>query len=127
MPKTITKSEIPAVVRQSVDSPHRANVLALQGFLAADGDKAALVYDASDGVTSETLGGTMQALRNAAKAAGHRLRLRWTDTKGLLYVVTDGEYVPMDPEKAAARAAKRAETQAAKAADQPAKAAAKRR
>lgn len=117
MPKAIAVEEMPAFVRTRADSAHSANVLALREWLQSDASETqALVFDKNDGISKETLGGTTQALRNAAKVLKCRLRVRYTETKNLLYVSTDGEYIPMTDEKRAERAAKRAATEAKKSA-----------
>lgn len=107
MPSVVSIEEVPAVVRARADSPHAANVSALRDWLVTGGE-GALAYGAGDGVTDKTFAATVQALRNAAKALGCRLRVRWTSSRGMLYVTNDGQYVPMSPEKVAARQEKRA-------------------
>ena len=113
MPTQVKLTDVPAIVRERASSPHAANVAALRDFLSS-GDDGALCYSKSDGVSEESLPGLMQALRNAAKASGYRLRLRLTSTKGHLYVVADGAYVPLSEERKAARAAARAKNAAGK-------------
>lgn len=107
MPTVVSIEEVPAIVRARADSPHAANVAALREWLRAGGE-GALAYSAADGVDDKRFAATVQALRNAAKVDGYRLRVRWTASKGVLYVTNDGTYQPMDPDVVAARQAKRA-------------------
>ena len=107
MASLVALVDVPAIVRERVSSPHAKNVEELRSFLGS-GAEGALCYGKEDGVTEKTLPGLMQALRNAAKAQGCRLRLRWTSQKSLLFVVNDGAYTPLSPERKAARAAARA-------------------
>lgn len=60
-------------------------------------DSLAIGFGADDGVTEENWGAAAQAIRNAAKPLGFKVRLRWDAKQGILFAKSDGPYQVRGP------------------------------
>lgn len=68
-------------------------------------DSLAIGFGADDGVTKDNWGAAAQAIRNAAKPLGFKVRLRWDDKQGILFAKSDGAYQVRGPKATPAKSA----------------------